>query len=316
MALLRFRFRSMPQACVSCNSLQLCSYTVRVPLIAAVFNSRVPILATSEPTTVRAYTGDYGASNSRCPYCRPRAASLSLGAARPGWAVPPGPPPVAPAAAACAPARGRAPPSRWPPPRGGSRPPAGGTRAPRAPPSPKGTAARHSKSVQIGPNRSRREGDPGGGGRQGTRPRAGQLGGPASELAYRVFLGLVPIARNCPKSRQIAQILATSPNRPKLGDVAAIRRGIEENPVEGRSGRGMWTFGEYPMRICTTTAVSFSRPFETNGLQPISSSPLGLSVKPLRCHLTTEEFHSPPKYLRTPEPNSDVPPCGCILHSA
>eukprot|EP00959_Pyramimonas_sp_CCMP1952_P446450 9347557-Pyramimonas_sp.AAC.1 len=34
--------------------------TVRVPLIAAVFNSRVPILVASEPTTVAAYPGDFG----------------------------------------------------------------------------------------------------------------------------------------------------------------------------------------------------------------------------------------------------------------
>eukprot|EP00976_Prorocentrum_cordatum_P114633 1195875-Prorocentrum_minimum.AAC.4 len=48
-----------------------CSYsavTVRVPLIAAVFNSRVPILAASEPTAVAAYPGDFSAFNSRCPY--------------------------------------------------------------------------------------------------------------------------------------------------------------------------------------------------------------------------------------------------------
>eukprot|EP00976_Prorocentrum_cordatum_P102977 1193278-Prorocentrum_minimum.AAC.7 len=41
--------------------------TVRVPLIAAVSNSRVPILAASEPTTVATYPGDFGTFNSRCP---------------------------------------------------------------------------------------------------------------------------------------------------------------------------------------------------------------------------------------------------------
>eukprot|EP00959_Pyramimonas_sp_CCMP1952_P204907 4284851-Pyramimonas_sp.AAC.1 len=40
---------------------------VRVPLIAAMFNSRVPTLAASKPTTVAAYPGDSGAFNSRCP---------------------------------------------------------------------------------------------------------------------------------------------------------------------------------------------------------------------------------------------------------
>eukprot|EP00959_Pyramimonas_sp_CCMP1952_P453484 9468313-Pyramimonas_sp.AAC.2 len=39
--------------------------SVRVPLIAAVYNSRVPILAASEPTSVAAYPGDFGAFNSR-----------------------------------------------------------------------------------------------------------------------------------------------------------------------------------------------------------------------------------------------------------
>eukprot|EP00959_Pyramimonas_sp_CCMP1952_P294936 6168678-Pyramimonas_sp.AAC.1 len=50
-----------------CKTPPPCS-TVRVPLIAAVFNSRVPVLATSEPTTVAAYPGDLGAFNSRCPW--------------------------------------------------------------------------------------------------------------------------------------------------------------------------------------------------------------------------------------------------------
>eukprot|EP00976_Prorocentrum_cordatum_P027088 549669-Prorocentrum_minimum.AAC.4 len=40
---------------------------VRVPLIATVFNSRVPILAASEPKTVAAYPGGFGAFNSQCP---------------------------------------------------------------------------------------------------------------------------------------------------------------------------------------------------------------------------------------------------------
>eukprot|EP00976_Prorocentrum_cordatum_P092194 1188831-Prorocentrum_minimum.AAC.6 len=39
--------------------------SVRVPLIAAVYYSRVPILAASEPTTVAAYPGDFGAFNTR-----------------------------------------------------------------------------------------------------------------------------------------------------------------------------------------------------------------------------------------------------------
>eukprot|EP00976_Prorocentrum_cordatum_P081165 1184275-Prorocentrum_minimum.AAC.7 len=46
---------------------KLSSGTARVPLIAAVCNSRVPVLAASEPTTVAAYPGDFGAFNSRCP---------------------------------------------------------------------------------------------------------------------------------------------------------------------------------------------------------------------------------------------------------
>eukprot|EP00959_Pyramimonas_sp_CCMP1952_P029661 622622-Pyramimonas_sp.AAC.1 len=41
--------------------------TVRVPLIAAVFNCRVPILAASMPTTVAAHPGDFGAFDSRRP---------------------------------------------------------------------------------------------------------------------------------------------------------------------------------------------------------------------------------------------------------
>eukprot|EP00959_Pyramimonas_sp_CCMP1952_P433198 9071425-Pyramimonas_sp.AAC.1 len=40
---------------------------VRVSLIAAVLNGRVPILAASEPTTVAAYPGNFSAFISRCP---------------------------------------------------------------------------------------------------------------------------------------------------------------------------------------------------------------------------------------------------------
>eukprot|EP00959_Pyramimonas_sp_CCMP1952_P355074 7437760-Pyramimonas_sp.AAC.2 len=40
-------------------------HTARVPLIAAVYNSRVPIFAASKPTTVAAYPGEFGAFNRR-----------------------------------------------------------------------------------------------------------------------------------------------------------------------------------------------------------------------------------------------------------
>eukprot|EP00976_Prorocentrum_cordatum_P106204 1194405-Prorocentrum_minimum.AAC.2 len=59
------------EAVSSCNGNTPVLGAARLPLIAAVCNSRAHILAASEPTTVAAYPGDFGAFNksnlSRCP---------------------------------------------------------------------------------------------------------------------------------------------------------------------------------------------------------------------------------------------------------